>query len=168
MLKLTGAVLLFGACALAGVRYGMRWRRRQEYYEQLDGWLTFLQLEISYSRSSMVELLRQGGKEFPELTFLSGCERRIAEGESFAHALSAAVAETAKELPEFEKGLAIIGELASTLGTTDMEDQQKVLRLAQKKLSLLTAEAREDRKKYEKLYRSLGVLGGLAAILVIL
>ena len=81
---------------------------------------------------------------------------------------SAAVAETAKELPEFEKGLAIIGELASTLGTTDMEDQQKVLRLAQKKLSLLTAEAREDRKKYEKLYRSLGVLGGLAAILVIL
>ena len=168
MLKLVGAVMIFGACALSGIRYGMRWRRRQEYYEQLEGWLTFLQLEISYSRSSMGELLMRGKKEYPELSFLSDCERRMAQGASFSGALSAAVTAAAKEHPEYQRGLGIAGELASTLGTTDMADQQLVLQLAQHKLALLIDEAREDRKKYEKLYRSLGVLGGMMVVLVIL
>ena len=56
--------------------------------------------------------------------------------------------------------------LGATLGISDREDQIKHLRLAMQQLKAEEDAARDDQARYEKMWKSLGVL--IAALVVIL
>lgn len=168
MLKLFGAVLLFAACSLLGIRYGQRYRRKEEFYGKLHAWLTMMELEITYSRSSMEELFERGIRDYPELSFLSDCLERLREGTDLQSAMHLSTEAFIRMNPDYKNGISAIEDFTSMLGTTDTEDQTKLLKLSGVKLQQFEEEAAADRRKYEKLYRSLGMLGGLATVLVIL
>ena len=58
-----------------------------------------------------------------------------------------------------------IGEV---LGKTDRENQSSFLSLMREKFAVREKAAEEDRTKKDKLYKNLGVLGGLAVVLVLI
>ena len=60
----------------------------------------------------------------------------------------------------------VVLQLGSVLGVTDRSDQIKHLRLAISQLQAEETESREDQRRYEKMWKSLGVLIG--ALIVIL
>jgi stage III sporulation protein AB len=58
--------------------------------------------------------------------------------------------------------------IGSVLGKTDRAGQKSYIELMRAKLSLQEKKAESDRAQKEKLYKSLGVLGGLATVLVLI
>jgi stage III sporulation protein AB len=67
------------------------------------------------------------------------------------------------KLPEQE----VMLQLGHVLGLSDRSDQVKHLRLAVSQLQAEEVDAREEQRKYEKMWKSLGVLiGGLIVILM--
>jgi stage III sporulation protein AB len=58
-------------------------------------------------------------------------------------------------------------ELGATLGISDRENQLKFLELAHTQLQQEEAAAREEQTRFEKLSRTLGVLGGALIVILI-
>jgi len=60
----------------------------------------------------------------------------------------------------------VLASLGQVLGSSDRADQEKHLRLAVTHLRGLEEEARAEQEKYEKMYKSLGFLGGLLVVIL--
>lgn len=80
-----------------------------------------------------------------------------------------------KSLSEFREQWALHQEewdillsLGEVLGKTDKAGQKSYIELVRIKFDLQEKKAESDRTQKEKLYKSLGVLGGLATVLVLI
>ena len=62
----------------------------------------------------------------------------------------------------------ILLSLGEVLGKTDKAGQKSYIELVRMKFDLQEKKAESDRTQKEKLYKSLGVLGGLATVLVLI
>lgn len=60
----------------------------------------------------------------------------------------------------------ILLHLGKVLGKSDKLDQQKHIRLAVMNLQKEEEEARSEQQKYEKMFKSLGVLSGILAVIL--
>ena len=67
------------------------------------------------------------------------------------------------EIPEKE----VLLHLGQVLGQSNREDQQKHIRLALINLKSEEQQARDNQQKYEKMCRSLGLLGGLLVVILL-
>jgi stage III sporulation protein AB len=61
-----------------------------------------------------------------------------------------------------------LARLGATLGGSGREDQLKHVRLAALQLQAEEAAARDEQQRYEKMCRSLGVLGAALVVIVLL
>jgi stage III sporulation protein AB len=61
-----------------------------------------------------------------------------------------------------------IRHFGQIVGNSDREDQQKHIQLMMAHLKKTEAEAREDQLKYEKMYKTLGVLAGVLIVILIM
>lgn len=80
-----------------------------------------------------------------------------------------------KSLKAFRREWPLHGEewnlllsVGEALGKTDKQSQSSFIRMMRDKFSLQEKKAEEERRGKEKLYKNLGVLGGLALILVLI
>lgn len=170
MLKLLGAILIVFAGLMLGRLQARKLSDRPGQIRRFVRLLGQLETEISYGFTPLPDALHKLGEQSVEpfgrlLSEIADClnkeDRPVLEVwkqtvEQHWHRMAMRAGE--KEV--------IVG-LGSTLGTTDREDQIKHLRLAAKQLESMEADAAEERRKYEKMWRSLGLLGG-ALIAVIM
>jgi len=59
-------------------------------------------------------------------------------------------------------------QIGDVLGKTDRAGQNSFIRMMREKFAIQEKKAEEDRTKKEKLYRNLGILGGIAIVLVLI
>jgi stage III sporulation protein AB len=170
MLKLAGAVLIIAASTLFGFAKASQYAKRPRQIRQLIHALERLETEMVYGFTPLAEaLLRIAGQLEPPL---SAMFRRAAEplsgptgktaAECWQEAVEASWRQTALSSNERE----ILSQMGYTLGNSDRQDQAKHLRLA---VSLLAAEeqsAWEDQRRYEKMWRGLGVLAGAFVVIL--
>ncbi|MFK7697200.1 stage III sporulation protein SpoIIIAB [Paenibacillus sp. HJGM_3] len=169
MLKLIGALLVLAACSLYGLARAAQYARRPWQLRQLIQALQRLETEMVYGYTPLAEALRRIAPTLGaplDAMLLEAAERMEAHGatagESWRYAIEAHWSRTALRANEREAW----SQLGHTLGVSDREDQVKHLKLA---AGLLQAEehvARDEQRRYEKMWRSLGVLAG--AFIVIL
>lgn len=170
MLKLLGAVLILAAGTAFGFAKANAYARRPRQIRQLIHALQRLETDMTYGHTPLPEaLLRMAGQLGPPL---SGMIRAAAEpllsasGLTAAESWSAALKTYGKQTDLSPNEREVLGQLGLTLGISDREDQAKHLRLA---VSLLQDEeqaARDDQKRYEKMWRSLGALAGAFVVIV--
>ncbi|MFC4599203.1 stage III sporulation protein SpoIIIAB [Cohnella hongkongensis] len=173
MFKFIGVLLVLFAGTMIGLVQSARYSARPRQIRELLHALQRLETEIGYGRTPLPEALDRIAAAVPKPLSamfarisgsLSGEEAR--SGETVRDCWEKAIHEfwpaTAMKLPEKEAAL----RLGASLGGSGREDQLKHLRLAFHQLQAEEAAAREDQRKYEKLSRSLGMLG--AALVVIL
>ena len=67
-----------------------------------------------------------------------------------------------------EEDIKILNNLDKMLGKTDIEGQLSELELVKKFIETQVNNAEEEKKKNEKLYRSLGMTIGLALVIVLI
>jgi len=63
---------------------------------------------------------------------------------------------------------ALLSQVGDVLGKTDRASQRSFIQMMREKFAVQEKKAEEDRARKEKLYRNLGILGGLAIVLVLI
>jgi stage III sporulation protein AB len=173
MLKFTGILLILFAGTMIGFVQASRFAARPRQIRQLLHALQRLETEISYGQTPLPEaLLRISSLVTQPLALLfftisqSLQSGSSTSGETVRECWERAVAEhwPATAMKNTEKDALL--RLGSTLGGSGREDQLKHIRLAMIQLQVEESSARDDQQRYEKLSRSLGMLG--AALVVIL
>lgn len=170
MIKLLGAMLILFAGTLIGFQQAAKFAERPRQLRQLAHALQRLETEIGYGHTPLPEALLRTSEVTPEP--LSSLLRSAADSvlrtenltfrESWEQAVSAHWGGTSLGSNE----QAVLIRLGSSLGISDKEDQMKHLRLALNQLKAEEDAARDDQARYEKMWKSLGVL--IAVLIVIL
>lgn len=166
MMKLLGLLLVVCCGAGIGVMQAMRLRQTHRNLEQLCRMLRELSVQMAFRSLTVQELLEQLCREpayaafqFPVLV-LSGLE----QGMPLADAWESGIRQD-KAIPETGKNLLL--PLGEELGASDLDGQTATLSQYRRQLEPYAAEAGELCRRKQRLYCSLGVLGGfLAAILL--
>jgi stage III sporulation protein AB len=170
MLKLTGAILILFAGTMFGFYQALQLSRRPRQIRQLVQALQRLETEISYGFTPLPDALlsvsRQLVLPLSQMFQLAAAKLSDPSGqsteESWRYAVESSWQHTAMKSAEQE----VFQQLGLTLGMTDREDQIKHLRLTVSQLQAEEFTAWEEQKRYEKMWKSLGLLS--AALVVIL
>jgi stage III sporulation protein AB len=122
---------------------------------------------LRYLQPSVYSLLEFlcGNQQYEKLGYPLRCRALIREGRSFPESWRQAVRESAKSLGDEESE--ILAALADVLGCADLESQLAAIAYTRELLQEKLEQARTKEKTYGKLYRTLGVLAGLAIVIVI-
>lgn len=169
-MKLLGAVLILIAGTLFGFQQAARYAERPQQLRQLSHALQRLETEIGYGHTPLPEALERTAKASAEP--VAALFRETAkgllrtEGYSFQECWELAVGAgwIDTSMKANEKGIML--RLGSTLGISDKVDQMKHLQLALLQLKSEEEAARDEQRRYEKMWKSLGAL--LAVLLIIL
>ena len=163
--KLCGLLCVLFCCAGIGVYSARRLSLRVESLEALASLFRQLESLVLYTADPLGKLFSHMEKEFPNLPFLREC-RLLIEGKiSFPTAFSAAIRQTAFEMGLRREDIELLCQPGSQLGKTDLKGQQSLYQLLELRVSERLSLAREDAEKKGKIYRSVGLLGGVALVL---
>lgn len=170
MLKLIGAVLILFAGAMFGFYQASQLSRRPKQIRHIIQALGRLETEIVYGLTPLASAFGKMAAQLPEPA--AGLFRKAGEGLAASTDRSAAeiwqeAAEEQWKYTAMKSGeKQIVMQLGNSLGRSDREDQIKHLRLAASQLQAEETHALEEQKRYESMWKSLGVLMG--ALVVIL
>jgi stage III sporulation protein AB len=170
LVKLIGSIIIVVTASALGAIYA---KSKADRVRQLNGFISafnMLEVEIGFALSLLPEAFMKIAKIF---------DRRI--GEIFEY-VSKMIVDSKINASEawniaLEKGfpnLSLSGEdkealreLGSSLGEVDAESQIKNIRLIIERLKKHMINAEEDKQKSEKLFKNLGVISGLAILLIL-
>lgn len=170
--KLAGASLIIGATTYAGWQVAGRYARRPIQLRDLQTGLAILQTEVEYGASPLPEALERAARAAgPSVgPIFAETARQLCQGggatprEALEEALAAVAQATALGAEE----LSAMRALASVLGASGRSDQIRHLQLARHRLEAEEARARDERQRYERMARYLGLLSGAALVLILM
>lgn len=171
MLKFIGAICILLACTLFGFVQSRQYSRRPKQIRQLIALLQRMETEISYGFTHLPEALHKMSAQAAHplnimLTKMAE-QMRPASGKSVHEVWGATIEENwhLTAMKQAEKDM--IKQLGYTLGMSDREDQVKHLRLGIVQLQSEESQARDEEQRYEKMWKSLGVLAGAFVVILI-
>lgn len=170
--KVAGALVILGASSYAGWHVAQGYARRPGHLRDLQTALAVLQTEVEYGATPLPAALRSAAVATgPAVApIFVGAAARLGSGAGVTpgEALREALAEEAAASALRPEDLDVLRALAGTLGASGREDQVRHLALARERLAGLEAQAQEQRTRYEKLARYVGVLSGAALVLILI
>lgn len=170
-MKWIGIVLVLTTTTLIGFGYAKKYRERPRQLSQLINALQSLEAEIMYGLSPIKEVADHLSHQLAApiryffITLIKGLNEK--DGRSLSVIWNEAVESywprTALKATEKE----IWKQFGQTLGQTDRDNQKKFIKLAISQLEHEEKEARLAQQQYEKMAKSLGVLGGILIVLLL-
>jgi len=170
-LKLLGASLVLVSSMMIGNLIAKNFLERTQQLRQLRHGLQILETEILYTASFLPQALLKIGKLteapiallFQKTGRLLLCQEGYTAGEAWTKALEEQLASLAIKKSDQE----ILLQLGSFLGCSDREDQLKHLKLTQEYLQKEEIRAEKEGEKNVPLWRYLGLVAGMALIILI-
>ncbi len=172
MLKLMGAVLVFGACSALGISARQELRKRVAAAESMLLALSLISSEISCRRTPMPEIINElSGNDDEVIKYVfSGLAGRIKEqnGLSLGYLWSANLRSASGHIGLGKAECGILCSAANYLGRYDAEEQVAGLEHVSRLLSASRDAARQELMSKGNLYRTCGIAAGLLVILVLI
>jgi stage III sporulation protein AB len=170
-LKLLGSLLVVAAGTWAGFALAARYCERPRQIGQLIGCLTALQSYVNYASMPLPEaLVHCGGQvDGPVRELFHNTAHTLAASGwlSPRQALAGALEETAPRLAFNNPEREVLLQLGANLGFTNRGEQQKYLTMVLEELGRIEQESRRARDQNVKMYRYLGICGGLAVVILL-
>ena len=166
MLRIFAALMFPAAGALAGSAVSLRLRERRELCRCIGLMLNNTAIMIRCTAADVYELtgrlrITPG---LSALSFIGELPDRFEPGRDFHEVWSEAL--SAQEMPDEERQ--ILSELGSALGRSDAEGQLSLIEGLNERLKRITSAREEAYDRKGRMYRSVGILFGvMAGILVI-
>lgn len=162
MIRLAGVLLIWGGCALWGIREGQAVRRRVHVLEDMGWALEVLERELALNRTAVPELLeRLAQKEHGGGSIFSLCCSGLETGLGFADAWTAALEQS--ELGGEERQL--LSGLSQVLGRYDAQGQGQALEHLRREVEQRCIRQREWARAMGRVYGVLGMtVGGFLAL----
>ena len=170
IIKLLGAVVLIGATGLIGFSLAADCSKRPRALRELQSLLQMLENEISYLSNLLSEAfsrIYEGSNSDTAILFREAAKSLNTKGITADVAWEKAVDENCSKLSLNKEDKAILLTFGKMLGNSDLEGQINNIKLISSQLKLQELKAEEMRRKNEKMYRSLGVLSGLAITIIL-
>lgn len=172
LLKIAGSIIVILSCSFMGFILSGDCSKRPRQLRELRSLLQMFENQISYLSDVITEAFERIGRIGGNGTgiFFRRTVEILKQGnaanasEAWEKAVRQCIRTTALN-KEDEEILLSFGKL---LGNTDIEGQVKNIRLTLDQLALQEDKAEDSKKKNENMYRSLGMLGGIAVVLVLL
>jgi stage III sporulation protein AB len=169
--NLAGAAVIIGSTSYAGWQIAARYSRRPRELRDIQTAVAVLQTEVEYGATPLPAALGQAARAAgePVGAIFTATARRLEEGggitpgEAMRAAITAGAAATALK----DEDLEVLLALAGVLGSTGRADQVRHLQLARRRLEGEEARAQEERQRFERTARYLGVLSGAALTLLL-
>ncbi|RNA68972.1 stage III sporulation protein SpoIIIAB [Alteribacter keqinensis] len=170
-MKLAGILLVIAATTAIGWEWSRRLRLRTRQLKDVRVALEALETEMVYGLTPLQEACYRVAKQVRDPVGL--LFRTFADNLDKEEKLASEVwGETIKKMRlilEFKQGeWDVLLQFGQTLGLQDLENQRKHLRLALKYLEQQESDARENQKKHESMYKSLGFLCGILIALIMI
>ena len=170
--KITGSLIVILSCTFLGYILSTDCRKRPQQLRELQSMLQMFENQISYLSDVITEAFIRIGKVcrsetgifFTVTAEMLNESRNLTASQAWEYAVTQNIKRTALNR-EDEEILITFGKM---LGCTDIDGQLKNIRLALEQLKQQEAKAEASRNKNEKMYRSLGVLGGIAVVIVLM
>lgn len=171
LLKILSSILIVICCGLLGLYKANRYIQRVKEIRMLKAALIQLETEIIYFSNFISEALNTVAKSIqgPWGNFFSQVARDLADRREYSIAecwiknLEHYKSEFYIDEPEYE----VLVRFGEKLGMSDCESQKKYFELAQQQLLVEERNAEQLCAKYVQMYRSLGILCGLAIAIVL-
>lgn len=172
MIRVFGAVLLSVSCAGLGLLESLRLKKRVDQLRVLIRIASFLEGEIAFARTTLPEALRAvGGRTAaPFSEFLSELARQLetSSGKTFGELLRQSVAVHLKGTELCREDLEDFCEAAVHLGYLDGKMQVHILETYQKEQEQKVLRLMGELPAKQKLFQSLGILGGIFLVILLL
>ena len=157
--------LLFGGCVVAGYLYSTRYKKRVDFFTSLIYFAQKLDVEINFSRERLKKLVEDFDSK--SKTNLQGIDKSFINylengGELTANNLFGAKNLIKKEEKE------TVTLFFKNLGRSDVENQTKEIKNSIERFEKMQCEALAEYKKFGKLGIKLGIIAGLALIIILL
>ena len=172
LFKIAGSMIVILSCTFLGFILSTDCRKRPQQLRELQSMLQMFENQISYLSDVISEafdrISKVGGSEirifFSKTVEMLREERTLTASQAWERAVRQNIKKTSLN-QEDEEVLVAFGKI---LGSSDLEGQIKNIRLTLGQLKLQEEKAEESRSKNENMYRSLGILGGIAVVIVLL
>jgi stage III sporulation protein AB len=170
--KMLGCIMVLLSSGFLGYILSADCKKRPRQLRELQSMLQIFENQISYLSDVLAEaFLRLSSSNGGETgIFFSNTVERLQSGRSItaAKAWEEAVRENIKKTSLNREDEEILVSFGKLLGSSDLEGQIKNIRLTLGQLKLQEQKAEESRAKNEGMYRSLGILGGIAVVIVLI
>jgi stage III sporulation protein AB len=170
IVKLIGAAVLIGATSLIGFSLAADCAKRPRALRELQALMQMLENEMSYLSNLLSEAFNRiysGSDSDTAILFREAANKLSTAGITAAEAWERATEENYIKLSLNKEDKAILLAFGKMLGNSDLEGQLNNIRLVTSQLRHQEIKAEEMKRKNEKMYRSLGVLSGLAIAVVL-
>ena len=172
LFKIAGSIIVILSCSFLGFILSGDCGKRPVQLRELQSLLQMFENQISYLSDIITEAFERIGRVSASGTgvFFRRTVEILKEGEAAnaSEAWEQAVRQSIKKTALNREDEEILISFGKLLGNTDIEGQVKNIRLTLGQLLLQENKAEESRKKNENMYRSLGMLGGIAVVIVLL
>ncbi|PYG86810.1 stage III sporulation protein AB [Ruminiclostridium sufflavum DSM 19573] len=171
IIKILGAVILIGATSFIGFFLASECSKRPRALRELQSLLQMLENEISYLSNILAEAFNRiyENTDFDTAVLFGEAARHLgSDGCTADFAWETAVEENYGRLSLNGEDRNILLSFGKMLGNSDLEGQLNNIRMISSQLKVQEIKAEEIKKKNEKMYRSLGVLSGLAIAIILL
>ncbi|SET61407.1 stage III sporulation protein AB [Salinibacillus kushneri] len=170
-MKWIGAMLFLLATTQIGFDIAKRLSDRPKQIRQLKNALQILEAEIVYGQTAIHDVFRQLSKQMPQplAHFFEALHDKLTISQTTLYdiwnpTLKKFWKQTAMKKNEQE----IMDQFGKTLGQHDFTQQQKHIQLALTHLDRELENAEEEKYRYGRMAKSLGVLTGLFVILLLI
>ncbi|MEW6725313.1 MAG: stage III sporulation protein SpoIIIAB [Bacillota bacterium] len=171
-IKLVGAIIVVGASSILGFALAAPFAQRPRVLRALQAGLERLETEIDYGLVPLPAALRRSarGLAFPASRLLETAadELETGDGLTAGEAWTRSLEHWDRESSWNAEDREILGEIGGWLGSSDRENQKRHLRHVLDRLKYQEALARDEQSRGERLFKYLGVLGGLALAIILL
>lgn len=157
-------MLLLGISLSAGQSAADRLRRRASYLRLLRQWITEISGQLRILLPPTGDLFRMTAENpvYRPLIFLQNAAENVGE---FPDCWEPALRSDPMLTPEIHE---VLSEIGQTLGSTALDGQLSVLALCTERLADLQRQAEQAALEKCSLYRSMGLFGGLFAVILLL
>lgn len=169
--KIVGSLIVLLSSGFLGYILSSDCKKRPQQLRELQAMLQMFENQISYLSDILAEAFTRIYKSSNSEVgvFFINTVDKLKNNKSInaASAWEAAVRENIKKTALNREDEEILVSFGKILGISDLDGQIKNIRLALGQLRLQEQKAEESRIKNEGMYRSLGILGGIAVVIVL-
>lgn len=168
LVKILGMALIVLCSTMIGMSLASNLSDRVKRIEESLALLGYLSDRLRYLQSPMSQLVEGAAamERFSHLGFLRRCRDRMRGGAPFPEAWRVSVGEAERELGR--ELLEVLLPLGEVLGGADLDSQLASLLHAASLLESRLGDARANQQQHGKLYCSLGVLAGIAFVVILI
>ncbi len=150
---------------MIGLTYSVALKRNQTQIDELIQLITWLKIDIRYNQSQLGDMVNRicSSSKFNNLNFLNNLKNNMMDM-PFPNAWEKSISDWNSSISQDDKDL--LKSMSSILGASDANGQIMALEHVEHRFKISLQSAREVYNKKGKLFRSLGILIGLAVFVV--